>query len=77
MYAASWAAMYRAPSSALAADDMTFFIICDMVSMAPLFGLIMMLLDMKKWPPARLRASFSLRYPALVCVAFFIWIFDD
>ena len=34
MYAASLMALYRAPGSASAADDMTFLMICAMVSMA-------------------------------------------
>ena len=46
-----------APSSDSAADDMTFFMICDMVSMAPLFDGNNVLFDKKKWPPARLCAS--------------------
>ena len=38
MYAASWVAMYRVPSPDSAAGDMTFFMICVMLSMVPLFG---------------------------------------
>ena len=74
MYAASWEAMYKAHSSALAADDMTFFIICAMVSMGSLFGVNTVLFDKKKWPPARLHASDSLGYPASVCVESVIWL---
>ena len=74
MYAAYRASMYRAPSLASAADDMTFFMICEMVSMAPLFGGNTVLMDMKKWPPFRLRGYGLLRYPASLCVASFIWL---
>ena len=55
----------RAPSLASAAEDMTALIICAMVMMAPLFGGMAELLDMKKcprdllcdFPPERYEAS--------------------
>ena len=50
-----------APSSASAVDDMTFLIICAMVSMAPFFGGNVVFFDRKKCPLARLRSSSSLR----------------
>ena len=58
-----------APSSDSAADDMTFFMICVMVSMAPLFCGNTVLFEKKKWPLDRMCASGSLRYPALPCGA--------
>ena len=76
MYTASLEAIYREPSSASAADVMTFFMICLMVSMAPLFGENVVLLDKKKFPPDHLLASDLLRYPALLCVASFIWLHE-
>ena len=56
--------MYNAASSASVADDIPFLMMCAMLRMAPLFGGSSLLLDRKKWPPARLRALGSLRYPA-------------
>ncbi len=38
MHTASHAMMYSPASSALVADDMTFLIMCAMLSTAPLFG---------------------------------------
>ena len=66
MCADSWAAMYRQPSSASSADDMKFFMICEMVSMAPLFGGNTVFFYKTKWPPSQLRASGSLRYLSLM-----------
>jgi len=58
--------MNSAPISASAAEDITALIICDIVCMAPLLGGTSTLLDMKKWPPALLRALLSERYDALL-----------
>ena len=66
--------MYWAPSSASAADDMTLFMICVMVSMAPFFGGNNVFFDKKKRPLARLRASGLLRYLASLRVASVIWL---
>ena len=60
MYDASRVAIQRSPSSDSAADDMTLFMICEMVSMAPFFGGNTVLFDKKKFPPVRLRGSDSL-----------------
>ncbi len=59
---------YNAPNSASAADDITALIIVALVRIAPLLGGDMSLFDKKKCAPARLRAFFSLRYPALLCI---------
>ncbi len=56
---ASQQLMYSAPISALAAEDMTALIICAMVWIAPLLAGDGVLSDMKKCPPARLRALVS------------------
>ena len=56
--------MKRAPSLASASEDMTALIICEMVMTAPLLGGMAELLDMKKCPPALLRAFVSERYEA-------------
>ena len=61
MYAASMEAIHRAPSSASDADDMTLFMICAMVSIAPFFGGIFVFFYNKKCPPSRMHASGSLR----------------
>ena len=61
IYTASRAMMYNAASSASVADDMTFLMMCAMLRIAPLFGGSFVLYDIKKWPPARLRALGSLR----------------
>ncbi len=53
--------MYRAPISASAADDITVLMICALVKTAPLFGGSALLFDMKKCPPAWLRALVSNR----------------
>ena len=73
---ASHALMYRAPSSASAALDMTVLIILDMFNTAPLFGGSLTLDDMKKWPPALLRPPGSLRYDASLCTANTISLFS-
>ncbi len=44
--------MYKAPSSALAAEDMTDLIIWEVLRMAPLFGAFLSPLERKKCPPA-------------------------
>ncbi len=56
MYTASHAMMYSPASSALVANDMTFLIMCAMLSTAPLFGGMVVSLERKKCPPAWLRA---------------------
>ena len=61
---ASCQLMKRAPSLASDAEEMTAFMICAMLMMAPLFGGMAELLDMKKFLPALLRAFFSERYEA-------------
>ncbi len=66
---ASLQLMSRASTSASAAKDMTALIICVIVRMAPLFGGLAVLLDMKKCPPAWLRVFDSERYDALLCPA--------
>ena len=63
-----------ASSSAFAADDIKFLIICAMVSMAQLFGGNLVFFDRKTFPPARLHASCLLRQPASLCVASVIWL---
>ena len=52
---ASLQLMYRLPSSASAADDMTDLMICVTVRTAPLLGGSVEFSKRKKWPPARLR----------------------
>ena len=56
MGAMNFALMYNAPSSASAADDMTAFITYAELWIAPLFNGNVVLLDMKKCPPALLLA---------------------
>ena len=56
---ASQQLMYSAPISASAAEDMSALIICAMVWIAPLLAGDGVLSDMKKCPPARLRALVS------------------
>jgi hypothetical protein len=53
--------MYGAPISASAADDMTAMNIYEIVRIAPLLLGIALLFDMKKCPPALLRALVSKR----------------
>ena len=57
----------RAVSSASAAEDMTGFMIWVMVMTAQLFGGVLVSLDMKKCPPALLRAFNYERYEASLC----------
>ena len=61
--------MKRAPSSALAAEDMIDLMIYEMFNTAPLLGGLAALFDIKKWPPARLRALLSDRYDASLWIA--------
>ena len=61
MYTALRAIMYNAASSTSVADVIKCFIMCAMLSTAPLFGGIVESLDKKKWPPAQLLAFDSLR----------------
>jgi hypothetical protein len=58
---ASLQLMYRALISASAADDMTALMICEIVRIAPLLLGIVSSFDMKKCPPALLRALVSER----------------
>ena len=48
--------MKRSPSSASAAEDITALMISETVRMAPLFSVMELSLDMKKFPPALLLA---------------------
>ena len=52
---------------ASAAEDMKDFMIWAMFMTAPLFGGVLVSLDMKKCPPALLRAFDSERYEASLC----------
>ena len=61
--------MNNAPTSASAAEDSTALIICEMVITAPLLSGVSALLDMKKCPPALLRALLLDRYDASLCAA--------
>ena len=61
--------MYRAPSLALVAEDMTALMIWVTERTAPFLGGSAELLDIKKCPLARLRAFDSDRYDALECTA--------
>ena len=61
--------MNIAPISASAADVITALIIWAMFSTAPLFAGFSESLDIKKCPPARLRAFGSLRYDASLWIA--------
>ena len=58
---ANFALMKSAPNSASAAELITALMICEMLRMAPLLRGISSSLDMKKCPPARLRAFASER----------------
>jgi hypothetical protein len=53
--------MDKAPNLASAADDITAQIICAVVRIAPLLGGDGVLADMKKCPPAQLRAFLSFK----------------
>ena len=61
MYTASRAIMYDAANSAYVADDITCFIMWDMLSTDQLFCGMVESLDKKKWPPALLHAFGLLR----------------
>lgn len=61
--------MYNATNYALVADDITYFIMCAMISTAPLLSSVHLLLDTKKCPPSLLYVLVSFRYPALLCTA--------
>ena len=74
IYSRAWQAgtasrqlMKRAASLTSAAEDMTAFMIWAMVMTAPLFGGVSVSLDMKKCPPALIRAFDSERYEASLC----------
>ena len=56
---ASLQLMKSAPKYASAAEDMTAFMICEMVRKDPLFGGTSDLSDMKKCPPALFLAFYS------------------
>ena len=66
---AVFALMNKAPSSASATDDMTAWIICEMLRTAPLLTGISSFPTMYIWPPARLRDLGSERYDALLWIA--------
>ena len=66
---ASWQLMNKAPTLALAAEDSTALIICEIVITAPLLDGVLVSLDMKKCPPALLGALLLDRYDALLCTA--------
>ena len=55
------APMYSPDNSASVANDMTFLIMCVMLSTAPLFGGTVVSLKRKKCPPALLHALGSLK----------------
>ena len=55
------ALMYEAPSSTLAAEDMTDLFICAIVSIAPLFHGTTSFSERIKWPPVGLQALVSER----------------
>ena len=59
---------------ALAADYMTFFMICSLVRMAPLFGENEVLLNMKKWLSSRLCACSLFIFTELLCEAIVVWL---
>ena len=63
------ALMYNPASSASAALDMTDLMIWDMFSTAPLLGGLSTFADMKKCPPALIRAPGSLKYEESLCTA--------
>jgi hypothetical protein len=50
------AIMYRPASSALMVEDIKFLMMCAMLSIAPLFGGTVVLLERKKCPPTQLCA---------------------
>ncbi len=56
IYTTLHAMMYSPANSASVANDMTFLIMCAMLSTALLFGGTVVLLERKKCPPALLHA---------------------
>ena len=66
---AIFALMNMAPSSASAVDDMTAWIICEMLRTAPLLMGISSFPAMNMWLPARLRDLGSERYDASLWIA--------
>ena len=69
MWAANFVLMYNAPSSTSTADDMTAFITCAVLWIAPLFDGNVVLLEMKKCSPALLLACGSFKYKATLWTA--------
>jgi hypothetical protein len=63
------ALMNNAPSLASAADDITAYIICKILSTAPLLMGMSSVPAMNMWPPALLQALGSDTYDALLCIA--------
>ena len=61
--------MNYAPTSASAAEDSATLIICEIVITAPSLCGVSVSLDMKKCPPALLRALLLDRYNASLCAA--------
>jgi hypothetical protein len=61
--------MYKAISPTSIAEDMTSFVICAMVSTAPLFHGTLSTFDSKKFLPVQLHALISDRYEASLCAA--------
>ena len=61
MYTASRAILYNAANNSFVYNDITCFIMWDMLSTALLFCGMVESLDKKKWPPALLHAFGSLR----------------
>ncbi len=66
---AVFALMNKVPSSASAADDMTAWIICEMLRTAPLVMGILSFLAMYMWPPVRLQELGLERHNALLWIA--------
>ena len=60
--------MNNAPNLASAADDITAFVICYMLSTAPLLMGMSSVPALNMWPPALLWALISDRYNALLCI---------
>ena len=72
MYTASLSIMYNATNYDSVADDMTCFIMCNMLRNDLLFCGMVEPLDREKWLPALLRAFGSLRYLASMCATNFM-----
>ena len=64
--AANFALMYNMPDSASFVDDITALMTCTMLWIVPLLAGDVVLLDMKKCPPALLYACVSFKYEALL-----------